>query len=454
MTDKYPYEVTLFDTFVTRGPSRTLPVSPEKETDALLVTNNILIGGHVRREDDTFIDGTILNLTGLDVWCDATGFSGRHSILNPDQPASGKLTVTFQESSSPLYDLGKGRTLRLLSELAGRRYFENSKQVTLKEKNTIELLFPKALSIKQVMQEIQVWQDFLILGLRKPSYMDEIVLLSRAAKGFDRKALIVPGRKAPKPGNTKRSEILFNQSKLGDKIGERLKAWRQQHDRVDLAILIFSGAAYQDSAYFHTNLLSYLQALEVLPRELFKKDRFPDAKTRKETIAALRNAVPSTLDPALQSEIKAGLGYVGSVTLLDRIKELYSPYSKSVGPLFPNGDADMTMLKDVRNFLTHYGEKKTIGKEFLQSRNIFVLKEKTRLFLEICLLGVMEMTDEEIEQLARDFNPYNGWRAEAMMERINPMAAQQELVRKRAAQSSKGKPRPKTMASKRRKTKR
>jgi len=264
----------------------------------------------------------------------------------------------------------------------------------------------------------------------------------------------VPGRKAPTPGNTKRSEILFNQSKLGDKIGERLKAWRQQHDHVDLAILIFSGAAYQDSVYFHTNLLSYLQALEVLHRELFKKDRFPDAKTRKETIAALRNAVPSTLDPALQSEIKAGLGYVGSVTLLDRIKELYSLYSKSVGPLFPNGDADMAMLKDVRNFLTHYGEKKTLGKEFLQSRDGFVLKEKTRLFLEICLLGVMGMTDEEIGQLARDFSPYNGWRAEAMMERINPMAAQQELAKKRVARSSKGKPRPKTMASKHRKTKR
>ena len=83
----------------------------------------------------------------------------------------------------------------------------------------------------------------------------------------------------------------------------------------------------------------------------------------------------------------------------------------------------MVLLKDVRNFLTHYGEQK-MGKEFLWSRDIFVLKEKTRLFLEICLLGAMGVSDEDIEQMLRDFEPYNGWRMEASMEQVNLMLAQ------------------------------
>jgi hypothetical protein len=62
--------------------------------------------------------------------------------------ASGALAVTFQEQATPAYDVGDGRTVRLLSEYTGRRYFERSKHVTLREKNTLEIKFAEPLSIK------------------------------------------------------------------------------------------------------------------------------------------------------------------------------------------------------------------------------------------------------------------------------------------------------------------
>lgn len=435
MTSRYSYSATLFDVSMRRGPSVTHPRKPDIETDAEFYTNAILISDHIESQDDVFVDGAILNLTGLDLWCDTTGFSGRHENPTPAQLASGALAVTFREQASPAYDVGDGRTVRLLSEYTGRRYFERSKQVTLKEKNTIEIMFPAPLSIKQVMQEIHVWQTLLTFSLRQPSYMDEIMLLSRTQRGLDRMALIIPGRKASNRDNSARVETIFTQSKLGEKIGERLKAWRQQHDLIDLAILIFSGAAYQDDVYTHTNLLAYLQALEVLHRELFKRDRFPDAAARRATIAALRGAIPTSLPADLQKELKDSLGFIGSVTLLDRLKDLLSLYPKSAGPLFLGGEADMALLKDVRNFLTHYGDQK-LQKEFLWSRDIYILKEKTRHFLEICLLGAMGMTDDEIDQLLRDFEPYRGWRMEVSMERVNRMLEQVEAAKKDTGQES------------------
>jgi hypothetical protein len=45
------------------------------------------------------------------------------------------------------------------------------------------------------MQEIHEWQTLLTFSLRQPSYMDEITLLIEIERGFDRMALIVPGRK-------------------------------------------------------------------------------------------------------------------------------------------------------------------------------------------------------------------------------------------------------------------
>ena len=175
---------------------------------------------------------------------------------------------------------------------------------------------------------------------------------------------------------------------------------------MEIAVLLFSGATYQDSTYIHTNLLTYIQALEILHRESFKIDRFPDSRLRKTTIKALRAAVPATLDKILQDQIKEQLSYIGSLTLLDRLKHLFSMYPKCLRPLFRRGDADMELLKDTRNFLTHYGDQKSFGKEFLWSQTIFSLKEKARFFLEICLLGVIGMSDDEIFELVDQFLPY------------------------------------------------
>ena len=75
--------------------------------------------------------------------------------------------------------------------------------------------------------------------------------------------------------------------------------------------------------------------------------------------------------------------------------------------------------KDTRNFLTHYGDQKSFDKEFLWSQTIFSLKEKARLFLEICLLGVIGMNDDEIFELVDQFLPYQDWRMNMSMEIIN-----------------------------------
>jgi len=415
----YSYDVTLFDVALRRGPSHSYPKDPLNETIAEYATHTLLVGGHISSQDEALFDCTIFKLTGLDEWCDATGFTGRHENATPNELATGSLTVAFQERATPRYDLGNGSTLRFLSEYAGPRQFENSKQGTLKERNTIELVFPAALSIKTTIQELHIWQSFLTFGLRQASYTDEVYLLRRTSRGYDRFGLLLSGRKIPELHRRRERDALFRQSTFSDKIEERLRGWRQKHDQVDLAILIFSGAAYQDSAYVHTNLLTYLQGLEVLHRELYKADRFPDEATRKATLKALRDAIPKTLDPSLQKELSDSIQFIGAVTLLDRLKQLFSLYPKSLTPLFRRGDDDMGLLKDVRNFLTHYGGKKTLTKDFLWSRDAVALKEKAHLFLEICLLGAVGMSDDEIQELASNFEPYLDWRMETSIEFMN-----------------------------------
>ena len=135
---QYPYAVTLFDVVLQRGPTNTYPKGPDKSTNADFITNAIVIGGHVASQDLVSFNGAIVKLTGLDTWCDLTGFSGHLENPTPAQHPSRRLTVTFDEGATPYYDVGSGRTLRFLSQYFGPWSIERSKHVVLEESNFLE----------------------------------------------------------------------------------------------------------------------------------------------------------------------------------------------------------------------------------------------------------------------------------------------------------------------------
>jgi ApeA-like protein len=145
LTAHYTYDVTLFRARMERGPGQSIPPDPDREAEAVFTTSNILVGGHVPSEDEAFVQGALLNLTGLEEWCNATGFSG--TIKRPILAdfAVETINVSFQAGASPYYDVGDGQRLRFLSQYKGPYSFEDRKHVTLEERNTIELSFPEGL---------------------------------------------------------------------------------------------------------------------------------------------------------------------------------------------------------------------------------------------------------------------------------------------------------------------
>ncbi|MEH2561813.1 HEPN domain-containing protein [Bradyrhizobium sp. AZCC 2289] len=423
LTSEPMRSVSVFGARPTRGPSKTYPPKKERETEVAFSASYVLSGAHVETLKDPFIDRVLFGLSGLEEWCNAAGFSGKvdRPQVSPPPPkgnlASVSVNISFQASSTPFFDIGGGRRLRLLSLYRGPEYFGHEKQFELKEKNKIEIVFPKRVSIEQALEEVRIWQTFISFGLRIPTFLEDIVIVKKRGKLFQQMSLFVPERKWEVPRRRPYHRLgLFNQSKLGPNIGLRLKEWRERQDTIDMTVLLFRGARYLNDVYIHTNTLTYLQALEVFHRQMYKGDKFPNAATRKTTLKALRKAIPKDLDETLQRELEVGLSFVGSPSLLERLKCLFHRYPTCLKPLFPGGDEDMALLKNARNFLTHYGDIGGLTKEFMSSREVFVLGEKARLFLEVCLLGVMGMTDDEIVALLKDFEPYVDWCRETKLE--------------------------------------
>ncbi|MGA2733922.1 MAG: HEPN domain-containing protein [Syntrophobacteraceae bacterium] len=412
LKNQYPYNVTLFNAGLMRGPGQS---SDENyETEAVFFTNEILIGMHVASKEESIVHGARIGITGLDEWYDKTGFSGTVA-LGPIPFGVESVNLMYKAIKSPFYKVGPTSTLRFCSRYSGPLFFENTntKKFKMEEKTFIELNFKGAISINDLTREATIWQRFLTFGLQQATYPNDIMLSIGTEPDTFNVGLLTPGWSNTRFDTKHHGEpaVLFTFSKLGLKVGKYLRAWREKNDLIETVITLFM-ASYYLRAFTHVNLLMYLQALEVLHSILFNGSRFPDKGTKRITLRLLREAIPANIPKSLQKEIHQQIGLIGSVPLVDRLKHLYNLYPRSIRPLFPAYEDDMRLLKEARNFLTHYGDRKKLTKDFLSSRQLTVLTEKTKLFLEICILGAIGMNDGEISEFISGCEPYWGWQQE------------------------------------------
>jgi hypothetical protein len=157
--------------------------------------------------------------------------------------------------------------------------------------------------------------------------------------------------------------------------------------------------------------------IEVFHRELYDDDEFQNSAAKQSALSPLRAAIPSGLSPEVKKQISDRLGDICGAVYLERLQSLFQRYPKCLSPLFPRGDEDLKTLRDARNFLTHYDEERgKLKKEFMSSRDVYVVGRKAQLFLEVCFLGAMDMTDDENLALLKDFGPYRECCAEIRWE--------------------------------------
>lgn len=407
ISGRYAYTATLLNPVFTRWPA----APGEQEATGELITNEIVISANITNDLEKLIARYQFSSPALAEFCDSTGFNLTATV---DNTGVQNVTVKYERPKRSPCTLRDGSTVCISSWYDGPLASFRSKSIAASEVDWIQVELKNPISVKDLHRELTIWQSFIGLGTRSPPYLDQVRFGTPAmAAGEYACEILIPGRRGgPTSAPRHISELLFTTAKLGATLQQRLIAWHSVFAKIELAVVLFAGQYFQTDAFFHARLLANLQALELLHRELFNGSRFPDKATKKRTLAALRGAIPADLDPSLSSYLGEQIGYLGTLTLLDRLNHLFKTYPRTLTPLFPDGAADMKLLKDVRNFLTHFGTSKQLDKDFLMSRRMVVLYEKSRLFVEVCLLGATGMTDDELYSLFGNFEQYNGWRHE------------------------------------------
>jgi hypothetical protein len=399
----YTYKITLFDVGFIRGPS--YGNNKQMPTTVTLFTNSFVIGDHVNSPNDKVVSRARLNLGGLSEFVDTTHIGVKWKP--PQHHDSDKLAINVSSRATGWIALNNSMSLRFFSTFIGPRAAIGLKRTSIEIVDYIDLKFHKPISLSKLRDQTSCWQSFLTFSSRKPSYLEEVRFSDDKNSSNHPLQFVIPGER-PNKDSTRRNwrELLLTKSRLQKSLRRAIQGWSKVMESAEIPIMLFTGTGYQKGIFVHSQLLATLQAVESLHRDLYDKTHFPDEAARKQAVKHLKKSLPDTLSDDLKQQLNDDLTFIGKVTLRDRLLDFYDRYPKSISALFKNKEEDMSLLKDVRNFLTHYGDKKKFNKQFLESRRIMILSGKVSIFFEICLLGAIGFADEEIKNILQSVDDY------------------------------------------------
>ena len=175
--------------------------------------------------------------------------------------------------SAHWYALGSGRKIRFRCDYEGPAVFVNTKEITLREINRLELDFRQPISIEELHRELTIWQTFLTLALRQAVYLDDARFSTAdKAKGTTPVGLMVPGRRdsASIAHQRPRLHSIYERSGSGNRLAGRLRSWRENYDCLMNAMLLFDRDIVSERQLHPLKIARItLQALEVPHRERF-----------------------------------------------------------------------------------------------------------------------------------------------------------------------------------------
>lgn len=135
---------------------------------------------------------------------------------------------------------------------------------------------------------------------------------------------------------------------------EVLAAWVRVRDQLLPVWALYSAATTELTLYGELRFLALAQALETYHRTQFKEKQVPsdEHKRRKKRVLAALNASD-------REWVKNALAWSNELTLRQRLERLYEQIPRPLIDHMPELRVLVRQISDTRNYLTHFGERKT-----------------------------------------------------------------------------------------------
>jgi hypothetical protein len=186
-------------------------------------------------------------------------------------------------------------------------------------------------------------------------------------------------------------DMLFTLSDTNGGLTIHLENWLRKAAKLAPIYSLYFATVYSSRIYLEHKFLSLAQAIESYHRRCKGNTVLPKAEHRRR-IKRIINAVPED-----KEWLQQRLAYSNEPTLRNRLQELCNEHSVVLKSVLPDIESFIRRVIDTRNYLTHYDER--LKEKQAEGRQLFMLAQKLKMLLELCLLKELGFEDSALQGL-------------------------------------------------------
>jgi len=351
-----------------------------------------LVGSHFPDHEAVTFDAVRVHYSHLDSWASL----GYFDFAREDDMAK----ISYGSPEPRVAHLHEGLTVSLTS--AGSEHWEGSppRRVTIEREARIGIQLGERTRFDRFLRPIRLIQIFLALGvgttvhqLKVGATREEMLEDVRVPQEVE--IFYQPPRAPLQQETLHHSEMTFTLAHMDDRFEPFLRNWFDSADCLGPVVDLYFATLAESGMFAEHRFLTLTRALESFHRRRYG-GQYLAPEHYQPAYHHLVSAIPDWVVPDHRDALTTRLKYGYEYSLRKRLRDIFNAYEAVLSSAFPDPTAFIDKVVKTRNYLTHYDEDDRQGAATC-GLQLHRLATQLRTLLEVCLLGEIGFTSEELQ---------------------------------------------------------
>lgn len=281
----------------------------------------------------------------------------------------------------------------------------NNGSFTINQGINLKLHYAQVQNIKQLLEDIYIFQGLLTFATFETSYPTSIKLnLSANGQKKQNVEMFSSTSLDVRISPNKFFNYLFSYQGVKDNWQEIVNNWWSQYGTLEPVIDLYLRDFYNHKSKFSENqFLEVIHALESINRRTSSSKLMPTVEFR-----IRKKEIISSAKEEYREWLKEKLNYANEINLSTRLTEIFNKISHEdyINQLIKDKDDFNSKVRNTRNYYTHYSKELEI--KALSGRELYETTVKLRIILSLLLLDLIGVNHSQqkrsVDMLRNTFN--------------------------------------------------
>ncbi len=350
--------------------------------------STIFRGHHFRKPEEIIFSRLSIDYYGLQVWADPNprirvAFNRPVHTL-PDEISTSDILISAGKFSI--------RICRTFPQDADTQ----SNEDTINRFALIDFSTENPLNFDGWLGAITDFQVFLSLAMRVSTWPTMVQAPHPESNGKQISIHYHSVTEFRKTENLSPSNMYFTLQEALPFLERGLQNWFERSGKLERVLQMYNWAISRE-IFLDEQFMIFARAVEVIHRQMHVIT-YVDEEKFDEIREVIESSIPKGTDRRLRQGILNSIKYANSPSLRGRLKDIRNRHQQCSTRLFMQYNSFVNDVVCTRNYLTHFDEKDK-ERAKLELEDLYPMRERLRLLLEVCLLSETGLGNSEIGRI-------------------------------------------------------